>query len=232
MGGWFFVRNAILYDGDIFGMRTSSIYSEMYALDGFKPSQHYSPDDYGISPLEMMFSNGSNSWLVVALKSSVGVFGMLNVFLPRSLYLVYGAFFVLGMVFSVRPIVLAVRSGEKSRVLLVVCLILAVLIPFVLSVYYSWSSDYRAQGRYFSSGFIPFFIFITVGYDEFAQRIASRRGKRLETSRDKSLDTSGADAGKPQRVATLRLAELTVMAVYLLLFVAVFISTIEPYCMG
>ena len=38
VGGWFFIRNAVLHDGDFLGMRTIQESAEEHAQEDFKPS--------------------------------------------------------------------------------------------------------------------------------------------------------------------------------------------------
>uniref|UniRef100_UPI00373671A5 DUF2142 domain-containing protein n=1 Tax=Frisingicoccus sp. TaxID=1918627 RepID=UPI00373671A5 len=42
--GWWFIRNGILYDGDILGWNISTEYAEMYALEELKPSNRATPE--------------------------------------------------------------------------------------------------------------------------------------------------------------------------------------------
>ncbi len=39
LAAWWFIRNAILYDGDFLGMNASSVCAEIYAKKAYKPSR-------------------------------------------------------------------------------------------------------------------------------------------------------------------------------------------------
>ena len=54
IAGWWFIRGYIIYDGDILGMRTSSQYAEMYAVEELKPSNRQTIQSTGMSILGMM----------------------------------------------------------------------------------------------------------------------------------------------------------------------------------
>ena len=53
--GWWFIRNAVLYDGDILGMATSSKYAERYAIEELKPSNRATPQSLGMTVGQMFF---------------------------------------------------------------------------------------------------------------------------------------------------------------------------------
>ena len=52
------------------------------------------------------------------------------------------------------------------------------VIPFALLTWYSYASDYQAQGRYLMPMLIPFMYFITRGYEYLAERFVKRETAR------------------------------------------------------
>ena len=70
--GWWFVRNGILYHGDILGMHTSSEYAQMYAREDLKPSNRITPQSMGMSIWDMLFwipGEWKFNWLVTVAVS-------------------------------------------------------------------------------------------------------------------------------------------------------------------
>lgn len=64
--------------------------------------------------------------------------------------------------------------------LLRLCLLIAVIIPVILLLYYAYASDFQAQGRYIMPGLLPIMYFITLGYETWLDRlIKSERVKRI-----------------------------------------------------
>ena len=60
------------------------------------------------------------------------------------------------------------------------CLLAAMVIPFILLVKYAYSSDFQAQGRYLMPMLIPFMYFITLGYHNVMNRfIKSQKAKSV-----------------------------------------------------
>lgn len=49
IGGWFFIRNAVIHDGDLLGMRTSNESAALYAADEYKPENRQTPASEGWS---------------------------------------------------------------------------------------------------------------------------------------------------------------------------------------
>lgn len=54
MISYFFIRNAMLYDGDFLGMRSLTEASEMYAREDIKPSNRPTPMNLGMGLGEML----------------------------------------------------------------------------------------------------------------------------------------------------------------------------------
>lgn len=54
LAAWWFVRNAILYDGDFLGMNASSICAEKYAKPAYKPSEKQTPQMAGYTLWDML----------------------------------------------------------------------------------------------------------------------------------------------------------------------------------
>ena len=205
VGGWFFVRNFILYDGDLFGRTASSALAEKYAQSGFKPSEHWTHRYAGTGVLEM----ASGRWLVDTAKSFIGVFGYSSEFLSNKLYLAYGL--VLLVCLALSPVYL-VRGRAFDRKALVVCsLLVCGLIVVGLDVYYSWAVDYQPQGRYLMGALVPLMLLAAGGVDAAACGLY------------RSEEAAGT---------LLRRAAPAVPVVYALLFAYVLVNYIVPRLTG
>lgn len=197
--GWWFIRNAILYDGDILGSRTSSAYAEMYAINELKPSNRMTPKRMGMSIWDMVLyvpGKWNHNWILTVAVSFVGTFGFMDIFMPKAVTTVYflvcgigllGVFFVIRKTFFVRvtkiecsvekcddyTIVNKIIYYDKlwnTRNVFHICMMIAMIIPFLLLVSYAYSSDFQAQGRYLLPMIIPFMYFVTYGYSELMNR--------------------------------------------------------------
>jgi hypothetical protein len=187
LAGWWFVRNASLYDGDFLGLRTSTQQSTLYALDHVKPGAP-SAVGRGWTLWQMLFRHG---WILVTAKSSIGVFGYMNVHMPAPTYFVYGAIVVLGVLLGLVPAITRLIVNRRThlsgpdvsdrvdgsltlpgftpwgRRLLETVLLLAIPIPVALSMYNSYTQDYQPQGRYTLPMLLAVAYFVAKGFQRF-----------------------------------------------------------------
>ncbi len=161
--GWWFIRNYIIYDGDILGLSTSNLYGEKYAIDNLKPSNILTPMKEGRSVLDMLLGG----WIKVTAISFFGCFGAIDITMSIYAYIIYGAFIVLGIIgLVIKLLNIKEAKAKKDYVQAVwfnVSSILAVLVTIGLSIYYSYASDYQPQGRYILPMMVPFFYLIVSG---------------------------------------------------------------------
>lgn len=166
VGGWYYVRNAFIYQGDIFGFGPRNELAEACAQVGFKPSDHVTPRNLGWSVGQMLFEPwGEIIWWKWTFYSFFGLFGYMKHMLPNAMYGAYGVVVLLAILGVAGSKTIAVRG----RLLLPLALVASVLFAVAFAVYYSWSADYEPQGRYLYSAFVPVMIFAVCGV-----RLASR----------------------------------------------------------
>lgn len=194
VAGWWFIRSAILYDGDFLGMKTSSIYAELYAIDELKPSNRVLPQDMGMSVWDMMLwipGEWQHNWLLTVAVSFVGTFGYLDIFMPYSWSKGYLLVFLLGgfgILWNLRNEFLCngkwvgkEKNKTKEEIIVVkttkrkrrwdaekwmhLCMAASMVFPPMLLTYYSYTSDFQAQGRYIMPLLLPFMYFVMVGYE-------------------------------------------------------------------
>ncbi len=176
IAGWWFVRSAILYDGDFLGLRTSNSYAQQYAMDGYKPSNIANPLHTGESLFHMLFVK---SWILSTVVSFIATFGQADIRLPLMLYLPYGLLILAGLwgLFDVRRSrSLTLLWKEKRTAILVEWVfVVNIMISIGLSIYYSYCNDYQPQGRYVMPMLIPLFYFLSRGLCTVLDRCSSRR---------------------------------------------------------
>lgn len=85
IAGWFFIRNAIIYDGDIFGRSAYYQSAELFAMDEYRPSVLKTPQMEGKSLLDILFSR---EWFWSTFKSSISVLGYMQYALPKWVYVI------------------------------------------------------------------------------------------------------------------------------------------------
>ena len=174
LAGWWFVRSALLHNGDVLGLTSSSQLAEQIAQPAFKPSQMKNPQNSGLSFIQMLYTpfNKQKGWIYAAAMSFVGVFGNASVAMDLKYYLLLAAELMVGMgAFLVMWFREKRQEMTASDAVWGVTLVMAILCPVCLCLYYSYTSDYQPQGRYFLSALIPAGYLIVLGYNWFEKKI-------------------------------------------------------------
>lgn len=201
VAGWWFIRSAILYDGDFLGMKTSSMCAEMYAKEAYKPSNRETPQSLGMSLPGMLFWIPSDEWhfnyMGTVAASFIGTFGFMDIFMPENWTKAYWTVLFIGAVgvlwnwkcffrVAVRRVSKQTIKEEGNKRIIItfikdkvwnkenwlrVNLLFAGLIPCFLLLYYAYASDFQAQGRYLMPGCIPLMYFITLGFDTILKKV-------------------------------------------------------------
>ena len=166
LSGWWFVRNYIIYDGDVMGTNVSRKAAIKYAIAELNPINKLSLKEQGVSLYEMLINMG---WITASAKSFVGCFGYMQYWLSNNVYYAVGIFILVGVVMKI------IRDRKLDNdiisVGLNVMLFLSAIIVVALSIIYSYTSDYQAQGRYVLPMLIPLMIFVCEGYQYLCELI-------------------------------------------------------------
>ncbi len=108
---WWFIRNAVLYQGDFLGLATSEEYSQQFAADNLKPSNRYLPYHEGASLWDMLLSWG---WIKVAGISFIGCFGYVSIPLKIWMYVIYAAVIVIGVGATLWHLIIQIRRKRNQ----------------------------------------------------------------------------------------------------------------------
>lgn len=158
ISGWWFVRNYILYDGDILGSHVSEITAMKYAAFEKLPENRLSVYEQGISFKEMLINM---KWITISLKSFVGCFGYMDFYLSGIIYFIFACIIISGLVLNIWY---DIREGvNKKGVMFNISLLASTVIVIILSLIYSYCSDFQPQGRYLLPAAIPLMIWVASG---------------------------------------------------------------------
>lgn len=189
IAGWWFVRNAVIYDGDFLGMQTENEYAQEYAMDGFKPSQLTNSENAGESLPEMLITR---RWVKTTLMSFTGILGTFAIISLNRLYWIY----IFTIAFALLMCLLQYgnssfrknRLRDKKRILLEVTFLVNMVIPVALSMYYSYYNDFQPQGRYIMPMLIPLMYFVTTGGCAFVDFVTTKGIMKRNTNKEKVRD--------------------------------------------
>ena len=170
VGGWFFIRNAMIHNGDFLGINAQNECGDKYALDQFKPSIRLTVQKRGENLLDMLFGE---RWLLTTALSFVGIFGYLSIVMSPKIYFVYFCIWLIGGIGCILSFkkLFKFNKNEKNRYLLNYIFVLSIIIPIALSIIYSYTSDFQAQGRYIMGIIIPFTYFVVNGIQTILDKI-------------------------------------------------------------
>ena len=92
--GWWFIRNAVLYDGDIIGRKPVHSVRKNMTVD-YRPSR-YLPEKLNWSWKDILLYQDpgwQHNWLLTVLVSFIGTFGLMQIYMPYSVSKAYFLFF-------------------------------------------------------------------------------------------------------------------------------------------
>ena len=167
VSGWWFIRNAILYDGDFLGLSTSRKYGEKYAWDMYKPSNRVTPYNSGLSMKEMLIDK---KWIELTAKSFIGYFDYMSLPVKDWCYNIMYVVAAACIVGNLIPGRLCGIAKDKTFSFVKLAMVIMCIITIGLSVGYSYFSDFEPQGRYLLPMLISFNLLIINGWERIFNR--------------------------------------------------------------
>lgn len=150
---WSFIRNYILYDGDIIGLNTMKNFIESNGV--FRETFQ----SQGKSLFSMLFGTTFIGKMVISFISNYGSGTLYTWIIVYVFYLLLFAAGLAGAVFC--------RSGEKtSHIFFHINMIFCIAMPVILTIRFAYTVDYQAQGRYIMPGVIPLVYYVCMGLEK------------------------------------------------------------------
>lgn len=175
IAGWWFIRNIILYDGDMLGSQTRLVMGEKYAIPSLKPSAVFKPIREGISYFELWsYAHGDPfNWAKKTFMSTIALLGQMDFLFPAQVYdwaawilrAGSGLFVIQYLVWLVSQIKNRFKNSQvNQQMLFYLFAFLSAVIVIALALYYSWTDDFQPQGRYIMPAFTTFALIMTAGF--------------------------------------------------------------------
>lgn len=168
--GWWFLRSAILYDGDFLGLRARAYCGSLYALPEFQPQNRITWKSQGYSMWDMLVTS---DFLNLSTISFIGVYGPMTITSSIWIYRFYKLLFLIGglgcicIPFRKTAGVKQLFSGQnRFRVFYHLNMLFCMIMPVILSIYYSYATDYQPQGRYILPLLVPFAYYVVHGLEK------------------------------------------------------------------
>lgn len=159
--GWWFIRSYILYNGDFLGLKTRDYLASLYALPDFHPETRITYKNMGLSIWNMLVTS---DFIDVSILSFIGILGPMVIISSIWVYRFYKLLFFMGFLTCIILRIKKKNCGfpdalrEKRPIFSFFfhCnMIFCIVTPCLLSMYYSYGTDYQPQGRYLMPALIP-----------------------------------------------------------------------------
>lgn len=175
LAGWFFLRNAILHDGDFLGIAAEKASRERMREQGYVLFDYHNYRDQGMSIMGF-FRFQDYEWIRITMRSFVGTFGYMSIYLPQIRYGIYYAVFGFGTLLFCAT---ALRRRMNRRDwLLTLTMLLSSAITILLSFWQSYARDYQPQGRYIITVVLLLAFMTSYGMDKTELLIAETGEKK------------------------------------------------------
>lgn len=176
LAGWWFIRNMVLYDGDLFGMEANRKLAEVHAIDAYKPSMKVTLKNSG-NPWYCLIVNEQFRFLLK--QSFFARFGNMTVLAPNYIIRGFKMIVFIGAIGLLLPNRKKTFTGIK-RAAFAAGMLIEAGITLVLTYWYSYASDYQPQGRYLLPAVIPLLCITCTGIQNITVLIKHERFKWLK----------------------------------------------------
>ncbi len=186
---WWFIRNAILYDGDFLAMEARALCAAETSIESLNPITRETYQKMGVPLMEMVFGT---DYFTLVWKSFIAMFGPMLIPTHHYIYMAFRDVFfvaVVGLLIPKKTSVLT-WTNKYSKWLLHGIMALAIVIPVVLALTYSYGYDFQPQGRYYLPMVVPFMYFLAMGFEKIVDVVEWAVGKAIRKDRVTAL--SGA----------------------------------------
>ena len=203
---WWFIRNAILYDGDFLAMEARALCAAKTSIESLNPLTRDTYQKLGIPLKEMVFGT---DYFTLVWKSFIAMFGPMLIPTHHYIYMAFRDLFfvaVVGLLIPKKSSVLT-WTNKGCRWLVHGIMTLAIIIPVILALYYSYTYDFQPQGRYYLPMVVPFMYFPVMGIEKIIDVVEWCIGKTLRVfSKEKDITKSSdtiENITKERTVSTL-----------------------------
>lgn len=208
LAGWWFIRNAILYDGDIFALTARRICAAETGNVLWLENMANTYKVQGYSIYEMIFHT---DYYTLVWKSFIAMFGPMAIPTHHYVYMSYKYLVILSLLglFIPKKSTTMDTYSTKHKWAMWLFLIINMIIPAVMAIIYSYSFDFQPQGRYYLPSLLPLVCILCSGMNKLIDVVIELLSKII------------------QKEKTLALAKAFINhIIYLFFFMSLFISVL------
>ncbi len=185
---WWFIRNAILYDGDFLAMEARALCAAETCIEAYNPLTRETYQKLGVPLTEMIFGT---DYFTLVWKSFIAMFGPMLIPTHHYIYMAFKDLFwvaLIGLLIPKKSSVLT-WTNKCNKWLMHGIMALAIIIPVILALTYSYGYDFQPQGRYYLPMVVPFMYFLVMGFEKIVCLVELCIGKIIH--KDKVTALSG-----------------------------------------
>ena len=232
---WWFIRNAILYNGDFLAMEARALCAANTCTEAYNPLTRDTYQKLGISLTEMVFDT---DYFTLVWKSFIAMFGPMLIPTHHYIYMAFKNLFFICVIGLILPMKTSVLTWAKTsqKWLTHAIMLLAIIIPVALALSYSYGYDFQPQGRYYLPIVVPFMYFLAMGVEKMIgllELLICKIAKLFDTKQNKVSELTSANTETSEKtIATLTgkfLYHLTYAFLVASLLYATFISMLGYY---
>ncbi|MBR5969180.1 MAG: hypothetical protein IK016_02410 [Lachnospiraceae bacterium] len=165
--GWWFVRMYLLWGGDIFALEATKAYHERIGAVQIGNIA----GSFG-SAMEILVARG----VFTALgRSFIAMYGSMKIPAQDGYYQLYALFLGAGFVLGCAALAAKAKRLQAKQILLRVFVFAACVITFVLWLRYVLYTDFQVQARYIMPAVIPFFVFLSRGWELITEKAGEKK---------------------------------------------------------
>lgn len=173
LSGWWFIRNAVLYNGDFLALNARKICAAATGDPAWLSEMSLTFKNRGLGLTDMLLHS---DYVFLVWKSFIAMFGPMIIPTIRFVYAVFTIFFASSAAGLLIPRNKSAASGDTAakfeRIALLVYMLINIAIPAILAIFYSYTFDYQPQGRYYLPALIPFVYIMCTGFGKLLDLIS------------------------------------------------------------
>ena len=116
----------------------------------------------------------NRQWIRSTVKSFIAMFGPMRFQMGTKFYMLYLTIFTVGILGYIANFYkfkhIKDMKENKNKGLLEIIFGINIIIPIILSIYYSYCSDFQPQGRYIMPIVMPFMYFVVSGLENIIEK--------------------------------------------------------------
>jgi hypothetical protein len=163
-----------------------------------------------------------SDFINLSILSFIGIYGPMTIVSTIWLYRFYKVIFAAGILAEILLKKFPVKNTSGFKLFVHANLIFCIAMPVILSIWYSYSTDYQPQGRYILPALIPICCYCAAGFNKISSIIENKIPVSFKSEKFVQSVNTGILCKIKGKHITDCMYILTIAAMIILLFVTVY----------